>query len=128
MVFAMRHGVPSIGVPCVPWCKGKGSVTGISIIVPASLSDFSSFFSFSARPVKPGADLLVCFILLPFLFLLFSPLIEPGALNPQKLILSITLAYITTSIHNHFVFALTYVFILFTFFSCRWSAKKNQSN
>jgi hypothetical protein len=45
MFFAMRHGVPSIGVPCVPWCKGMGPVTGISIIVSAvSLSDFSSFF------------------------------------------------------------------------------------
>jgi hypothetical protein len=96
MVFAMRHGVPSIGVPCVPWCKGKGTGDWHKYNCIRCLStSSSSFFSFLARPVKPGADLLVCFILLPFFFF-YSPLIEPGALNSQKLILSIiTLAHIT---------------------------------
>lgn len=78
--------------------SGRHAVTGISILVLALL-DFS-FFSFVLQRDLSSLELTISlfFYFAPFLFL-YSPLIEPGALNSQKSILSIILAHITTALY-----------------------------
>jgi hypothetical protein len=108
-------------------CLGvmEGSVTDISIIVSAVLT-LSSSFPFS-ETCQAWSWLLVCFILLPFYFF-YSPLIEPGALNSQKLILSIIFAQIYPSPTNHFVLHF-YTFILFcSFLVAGRLSKSTQTN
>jgi len=85
----MAYCLP-IRVPCV------ALVSGISILVFALSTSFLLFF---LQRDLSSLELTISLSFILFPFFLYSPLIEPGALNSQKLILSIILAHITTVLY-----------------------------